>query len=81
MLQTTTVRNLCQSHGAECVNHPRTCHLTKLATLISRIYIAVLLGVITIGKNFPPRFNGKLGYNLVWITAALWKIAQLLPWI
>lgn len=77
----TTVCGLCQSHGAEYVNHPRTCHLTKLVKLISHIYIAVLLGVITISKTSTPRFNGKLGYNLVWVTAALRKIAQLHPWI
>lgn len=38
---------------ARCLNHPRTCHLTKLAKLISRIYIAVLLSVIAISKTSP----------------------------
>lgn len=49
----TAVCGLCQSHKAGYANHPRTRHLTKLAKLISRIYIAVLLGVITISKTFP----------------------------
>lgn len=49
----TTVRDLCQSHRAEYVTHPRTCHLTKLAKLISHIYTVVLPGVITISKTSP----------------------------